>query len=206
MMYKKMTALLILFVHSFTQSKFLLIMGPSGTGKSTIIRHLKNLDERFEYVTPLTTRQLRDGERDKIHVSIEEIENLKGAGKLLAVNHIYGIYYATPRETIDDSLAKGSFPVLDWPIEKLSFITEQYGEKLYTVYLEPDNAEELQRRLSQDDRDKDGKRYEAGIKEMHNLATGKYDNLVDLKLVNKVGCDKEIARCIYKKFLDSLKD
>ena len=43
--------------------KFLLLLGVSGVGKSTIIRKLLAMDERFVYISPYITRQLREGER-----------------------------------------------------------------------------------------------------------------------------------------------
>jgi len=196
----------LISLQAYTQSKFLLIMGPSGAGKSTIIQHLKKMDIRFKYVTPLTTRPLRTYETDKIHVNIEEIENLKKAGKLLTVNHIYGIYYATPKDLIDCTLNKNEFPVLDWPVEKLDVMLNNYGKQLYIAYLVPDNIEELRYRLAQDERDKNGKRYQAGIKEMDNFNAGKYDHFLDLKLVNKKGCDKETAKLIYNNFMESMQN
>jgi guanylate kinase len=190
----------------FAEGKFLLLFGPSGAGKSTIINHLKKMDNRFEYVTPFTTRELRAGERDKIHISIEELENLREAGKLLTVNYIYGIYYATPKYLIDETLMHNRFPILDWPIDKIDIMEKFYGKQIYKVYIEPDDINELERRLSLDNRDKDGKRYEAGKLEIDNLLSGKYDNLLDLRIVNKKGQDLAVAKEIYLKFLCSLEN
>lgn len=179
-------------------------MGPSGAGKSSIIRYLKELDARFAYVTPLITRELREGERDKVHVSLEEITELDKAGKLLTVNVIYGIHYATPKYLIEDALNSGNFPVLDWPVQKLEVMEKHFGERLYKVYLQPDDAQELMRRLVQDGRDKDGKRYQSGLEELDNLNAGVYDGLFDLQLVNEKNHEKEIAHYIYEQFIASL--
>jgi guanylate kinase len=200
---------LILSVLSFEiqaqQSKFLLLLGPSGAGKSTIIKHLKGMDDRFVYITPFTTRALRDGEQDKVHTSIEEIQRMEAAGELLTVNCIYGIYYATPKKMIDKALSEGKFPILDWPADKMALMQEQYNNSLFCVYVQPDNVEELQRRLALDERDKNGARLAAGIKEIENYFSGKYDEFVDLKIINNRGKDYEIAQHIYTKYKDSLK-
>ncbi|MBU4010588.1 MAG: guanylate kinase, partial [Proteobacteria bacterium] len=61
-------------------SKFLLLLGVSGVGKSTLIRELKRLDERFIYISPYMTRPLREGESDKIEVSNEEMDLMISKG------------------------------------------------------------------------------------------------------------------------------
>lgn len=201
---KRFLACLFIAVPAWTtcnQGKFLLLMGPSGSGKSTLIGHLKQIDNRFVYITPLTTRMLRENEQDKIHVDLKEIEALDLAGKLLVINNIYGIYYATPKNLIDDALAQGKFPILDWPISKLDVMETAYANLLYKVYICPDDTQELKRRLSQDNRDQGGKRYEAGLAEIDNLAAGLYDKLFDLKIINQKDHDKEIAQHIYQEFI-----
>lgn len=195
----------VFFVVSI-ESKFVLLMGPSGAGKSTIIRHLKELDSRFEYVVPLTTRPLRDGEKDKIHVELDEIYSLDAQGKLLTINNIYGIYYATPKYLIDDALAQGKFPILDWPIDKLFLMDNVYGEQLYKIYIEPENVQELKKRLLADNRDVNGQRYMAGLAEMEDLYAGYYDHAIDLRVINAHGYAKEIAELIYKHFIVTLND
>ncbi len=201
-----MLTFICLVLNLQVQGKFLLLMGPSGAGKSTIIRNLKKLDQRFEYVTPLTTRELRANEQDKIHVSLAEMYKLEQAGQLLTINNIYGLYYATPKHVIDDSLAQGKFPILDWPIDKLEIMEKIYGSQLYKVYIQPDDLAELKRRLLQDNRDKDGLRYAAGVLEIEHAGAGKYDQFVDLKLINKKDCDEEIAQYIYTNFMAALKN
>lgn len=200
--------LFLFFIASFScilaQSKFLLLMGPSGVGKSSIIRHLKAIDTRFTYVTPLTTRELRAGEKDKIHVTSEEIQELEATGKLLTVNVIYDIQYATPKYLIDDALKNGLFPILDWPIQKLEIMEKNYGDCLYKVYLQPDDTQELKRRLTHDDRDRDGRRYLAGLEELNALNAGSFDGIFDLKIINEKERDKEIAKLIYDCFIGSL--
>jgi hypothetical protein len=70
--------------------------------------------------------------------------------------------------------------------------------------MQPDNLGELKIRLLSDDRDKDGKRYDAGIQEINNLIAGKYDRFLDLKLINKKDQAKETASIIYTHFLKFL--
>lgn len=205
-MVRRIIVFLLVFAWSSAQiqGKFLLLMGPSGAGKSTIINHLKAIDGRFTYVTPFTTRELRPGEQDKKHISLDELNVLHDSGKLLAINHIYGIYYATPKYIIDEALAQQRFPVLDWPIDKMNIMEQYYDKQIYRVYVEPDDIQELERRLSNDARDKDGKRFQAGKLEIDNLLSGKYDTMIDYRVVNKAGHALQVAEEIYQHFLQSL--
>lgn len=204
---KNMIRFLVLFLvfsfHVFCdEGKFLLLLGPSGAGKSTIIHHLKEMDSRFIYISPYTTRDLRPGESDKVHVPLEIIQQMESDGRLLTVNCIYGIYYATPKDVIDSALTNGQFPILDWPVEKMGVMLEHYQGKLFTTYIEPDDLDELQRRLSLDGRDKEGRRFAAGIEELHRYHQGEFDKIIDLKILNRKDQDQEIARQIYQKFTE----
>jgi len=48
----------------------------SGVGKSCIIEELIKIDDRFTYISPYVTRPLRDGEKNKIHISGEEMDEM----------------------------------------------------------------------------------------------------------------------------------
>jgi guanylate kinase len=184
------------------EGKFFLLLGPSGSGKSTIIEYLKEMDARFIYVSPYTTRTLREGETDKIHVSLEQIKQMQIENKLLTVNNIYGIYYATPKDVIDNALSSGLFPILDWPADKMDIMLNYYSDHLKIIYIEPENLQELERRLATDGRDKDGQRFAKGKEELENYASGIYDNFIDLKIVNTEGEAQKQATTIYKYFVN----
>src|ERR1700686_4289910 len=99
-------------------SKFLLICGVTGVGKSTIIGHLRKLDSRFVRIHPYTTRKPRNRKDDKIHVSEAAMNRMDSEGKFIFTNRIYGNIVATPNRPIVDALEGKMFPVLDFPIDK----------------------------------------------------------------------------------------
>lgn len=187
---------------SAEEGKFFLLLGPSGCGKSTIIHHLQEIDSRFQYISPYTTRELREGETDKIHVSLGDIQRMDSENKLLTVNNIYGIYYATPKDVIDNALSCGLFPILDWPVDKIDLMINHYPNHLHVIYIEPESLEELALRLAKDGRDKDGQRFAKGQLELENYASGLYDPFIDLKILNEAGQAKEQAFKIYKHFVN----
>ena len=199
-MYKKLIIFLVFLfsAHAQEKSPFVLLLGPSGTGKSTLIRHLKEIDSRFVYISPYTTRELRPGETDKAHISWEEMQDLDRKGQLLVINRIYDIYYATPKHSIDQALQDGNIPILDWPIDQMKVMIDHYSACLCAIYIEPENLETLKEHLSQDGRDKEGKRLAAGEKELKRYYAGDYDCLIQHKVVNKEGEDRETAVLLYQ--------
>jgi hypothetical protein len=79
-----------------------------------------------------------------------------------------------------------------------------YGNSLFRVYIQPEDETELIARLSNDDRDANGKRLASGKVELSNLVMGEYDQHIDLKLVNKKDAALDTAKIIYAEYLKSL--
>jgi guanylate kinase len=185
-------------------SNFLLLLGPSGVGKSTIINQLKELDDRFVYISPYTTRQLRKGEKDKVSISDEIMDKKDKAGEFLVINNLYGIRYATPRLPIVKALGKQNFPVLDWPIDKIDIMLQAFPNKITTVYVSPPNLDELKHRIEKDGRDSDGSRFESAKKELQRYWSGEFDQFCNFKVVNYTDANTETGLKIYASYLKSI--
>jgi guanylate kinase len=183
--------------------RFLLLLGVSGVGKSTIIRELKQLDPRFVYISPFITRPLRDGETDKISITDAEMNDMDERGAFLVINPLYGVRYGTPRDPILSSLATGKFPVLDWPISKLKIMRDSFP-RLYLVYLLPPSLAELQQRLGYDGRDHDSSRFTNAVQELDQFRRGEFEGIYDICVVSKTGNASKIARQIYDHYTLSL--
>ena len=184
-------------------SKFLLLLGVSGAGKSTLIHSLKAIDSRFIYIKPYTNRPLRTGETEKIHKTLNEINDLIRQGEIILVSELYGYIYATPRKIILDSFEQGNFPILDFPIQRLSEIQQLFPGKTYSIYILPPDEITLQNRLN-DGRDINGGRYTFAmeeIKAVKNYSLGGFDELI----VNATGRATQIAEGIYHSFIASCK-
>lgn len=182
-------------------SKFLLLLGPSGVGKSSIIEELIRLDSRFVYISPFMTRPLREGERNKIPISGEGMEEMWERGKLLVINELYGVRYATPRQPIEQALKEGNFPVLDWPISRMNVMTEAFPSQLYVVYISPPSIEALQQRLARDDRDADGHRLRSAREELEALELSRHTGIYDFEIVSEENQVPKVAQTIYANYL-----
>lgn len=186
-------------------SKFLLLLGPSGVGKSSIIEELIQLDSRFVYISPFMTRPLREGEKNKISISGEEMDRMWIQGELLAINELYGIRYATPRLQIVQALAEGNFPVLDWPISRIEVMTQVFPNQLCVVYVSPPSIEVLQQRLDKDGRDTDGHRLQSARKELEAYKSSRYIGVYNFEIVAEENHVPKIAHAIYTKYLQFLR-
>lgn len=186
------------------QTKFLLLLGVSGVGKSTIINKLRKIDSRFKYISPYITRTLRNGEVDKICVTDNVMDEMDRNGEFLIVNKKYGIRYATPLKPIVEALSGACFPVLDWPINRLNIMTRSFNGRISVVYLTPPSMEELERRLSKDSRDENGSRIREAHEELEEFYQGKYADLYDLCITAQSDKEDMIAKSIYEFYLKSL--
>lgn len=187
-------------------TRFLLLLGPSGVGKTTIIRKLREMDARFVYISPYITRKLREGEADKVYVSNKKLNTLIADGKILVVNELYGIRYATPKEKIEKAFKAGKFPLLDWPIERLDVMQVHFPDRLFRVYIRPPSLAVLKERLRQDDRDPSQDRLKAGIAELKRLRSGEYDHLIDYSIANPAGDSDTVADAIYERYLAAIEE
>ncbi|MBI3255526.1 MAG: hypothetical protein HYZ63_00995, partial [Candidatus Andersenbacteria bacterium] len=158
------------------------MLGPSSTGKSTVIRELRQLDSRFVYISPYMTRELREGERDKVPVTDVVMDEMNSRDELLVINELYSTRYGTPRVPIVQALDSGNFPLLDWPVSRMDVMTTAFPDQLFTVYLVPPSEEILTARLGQDERDPTGSRLQAALQELAEFQSGAYNDLFDLSI------------------------
>jgi guanylate kinase len=99
------------------QPLLVIISGPSGVGKDTIIDALQKRGHRpeYHYVVTCTTRARRPNEVDGVSynfVSLSEFAALRDAGELLEANEVHGNWYGTPRAGVREALAGGLHAIL----------------------------------------------------------------------------------------------
>lgn len=185
-------------------TKFLLLLGPSGVGKSRIIWALKELDPRYCYISPYTNRRLREGETDKVYVSDVEMDRMATDGEFLVINEKFDFRYATPRGPIISAFEDGRFPLLDWPVDRFGIMQDAFPDRLYVAYVRPPSLEVLADRLRADGRDPEGVRLREAATELGREYSGEYAGLCDLVVVNNDGAVAEVARTVHENYVRSL--
>jgi guanylate kinase len=133
----------------------IIISGPSGVGKDTIIDALRrrdvqrNRDAERHYVVTCTTRAPRSGEVDGIDyhfLSREEFLRLRAARGFLEANEVHGNWYGSPRDQVRDALVAGRDVILKIDVQGAQVVKEQVTEALL-IFVVPPSLEELFERL-----------------------------------------------------------
>jgi guanylate kinase len=124
------------------------ISGPSGVGKDTLVDRL--LAEHGEFTRPvtMTTRAPRAGEvagRDYLFVTPEEFQRHVDAGDMLESAYIYGNMYGVPRSQLERALETGD-AVVRVDVQGVASLRKLLPSAVY-VMLVPDSFEHLERRL-----------------------------------------------------------
>ncbi len=99
-----------------TRPFLVVISGPSGVGKSSVVARLLARDPQLKLSVSLTTRAQRAGEvagRDYTYVGGEEFAELKRAAALVESAEVHGHWYGTPRAPLERWLAAGNDVLLD---------------------------------------------------------------------------------------------
>lgn len=136
------------------KGKLVLIVGPSGSGKGTIIKNL--IDRHPDWVFPVscTTRAMRPGEVEgQVYHFISEEEFKKGiaSGRFLeyAVVHEKG-YYGTSASEILDGIAAGKVVVREVDIQGFHSIKKAMpADELITIFIEAKDLDELKLRIAE---------------------------------------------------------
>ncbi|MCW1949258.1 MAG: hypothetical protein KIH89_002300 [Candidatus Shapirobacteria bacterium] len=175
---------------------FILLLGPSAIGKSTLIKAVnQQTNNSLEYISPYTTRPLRDGETDKISVDNSTFDILESSGSFIRVNHLYGVRYGTPLAPILHAFEFGRIPILDFPLDKTSELVRPDYD-LFNIYLFPETSDLWMEKLSDCGRNTNG-RLESGIDELtmlHQMSSPHPD--IHCSMVNNYKIETAAARLL----------
>lgn len=127
----------------------LIISGPSGTGKGTLVKKLMDNDPSFRFSCSVTTRAPRVGEIDGVHyhfVSVEEYDRLVAENAFLEHATVHGNHYGTLRKPVEDMMAQGLNVLLDIDPQGAIAVMENASDYV-SVFILPPSFEDLRVRL-----------------------------------------------------------
>jgi guanylate kinase len=117
----------------------IVISGPSGAGKTTLIERLVPADQRLKLSVSVTTRPAREGEREGesyFFVSREKFEALK-ENELIEWAEVHGFQYGTPERYVRETLEAGNDIVLNIDIQGGLAVKKAFPEAVMIFMLPP---------------------------------------------------------------------
>lgn len=134
-----------------TRGVLLVLSGPSGTGKGTVCKVVRDsLGDNLAYSISATTRKPRTGEehgREYFFFSKEEFEALRDQNGFLEWAQVYDNYYGTPRAFVEEVLASGRDCILEIDPQGALQVRKATSEAVL-VFIAPPSLEELRARLT----------------------------------------------------------
>ncbi len=132
-------------------SQLVVVSGPSGVGKDTIIEALRRIprDPDYHYVVTCTTRRPREGEVDGISyhfLTRDRFARLRDAGHFLEWAEVHENWYATPRADVRAALEGGHDVILKIDVQGARAVKASVPDALL-IFVVPPSLEALFQRL-----------------------------------------------------------
>ncbi|MFT5512825.1 MAG: guanylate kinase [Bacteroidia bacterium] len=131
--------------------KLVIFSAPSGSGKTTVVKHLLDTNSNLEFSVSATTRKKRPNEvegKDYYFLTQEEFESKLAHGEFLEYEQVYdGLYYGTLKSEIERIWNNGKSVIFDIDVVGGLNIKKIYGKKALAVFLRPPSVEHLMERL-----------------------------------------------------------
>ena len=191
-----------LSIQTENNKKPLIILGPSGVGKDTIINMLlKKYPEIFYKLVSFTTRKIREGEKEGInyfYITKEKFQEKKNENKLIGIQEYNDNFYASDKSKLDELMKKGEkIIILNYNIETANKVKDELDFNCIAIL--PPSEDELRNRLKHRGTKPEEmeKRMKNSLKEMKLINEANY---IQFRVVNdeKDICFKKIENHIKK--------
>ena len=131
------------------QKKLIILTGPSGVGKGTVIKEILGKEKEFWLSISATTRKPREGEKDGVNyyfLNQEKFKEMIEQSLFLEWAQFAGNYYGTPLSSVDKKIEEGFTVLLEIEVEGARQIKDKFPNSL-SIFLLPPDKEELERRI-----------------------------------------------------------
>lgn len=133
------------------QGSVIVVSGPSGSGKSSLIKKVLKTMPNTYFSISTTTRNIRDGEKEGknyFYVSQEEFKKGIDKDEFLEWACVHGNYYGTAIKPIKKALKKGKIVLLDIDVQGHHIAKQKLKCDITSVFITTKNDKQLQKRLN----------------------------------------------------------
>lgn len=176
------------------------ISGPSGTGKSTLLKKLfAEFPDKFGFSISNTTRSPRAGEQDGVDyhfTTVDDFKKLIDEEKFIEWAQFSGNYYGTSIKAVDDVAKQNKICLLDIDMQGVKSV-KKCGIDARFLFLSPPSIDSLRERLvgrGTETEDSIAKRIAAASAELEYAKTGAHDKII-------VNDDLDKAYSEFKEFI-----
>jgi len=130
------------------QKKLIILTGPSGVGKGTVVKEILGKEKNFWLSISATTREPRDGEKEGENyyfLNQEKFKEMIERNLFLEWAQFAGNYYVTPLSSVIQKIDKRFTVLLEIDVEGARQIKNKFPNSL-SIFLLPPNKEELEKR------------------------------------------------------------
>lgn len=125
----------------FDQGILVVLSGPSGAGKGTVVSKILEKDQSFKLSVSATTRSARVGEIEGVHyyfITKSDFEKKIERGEMLEYAKYSENYYGTPKSQVVNDLEAGINVILEIEVKGAAQIKERYPDAVHILLLPPD--------------------------------------------------------------------
>jgi len=134
-----------------SKGKSFIISGPSGVGKSTVLKALMEKRNNLYFSVSATTRQPRPGEEDGVHYHFLTLDTFRewiAQDEFLEHAEFVGNCYGTPKKYVYEAMDRGQDVILDIEVQGAMQVAEKMPE-VVRIFIAPPSWAELERRLTE---------------------------------------------------------
>ncbi|MDH5648443.1 MAG: guanylate kinase [Gammaproteobacteria bacterium] len=156
-----------------SRGSLIILSAPSGGGKSSLAKALREANANISVSVSHTTRAPRPGEVDGVDyhfVTPEAFQTMVQAGDFLEYAKVFDNYYGTSRAAVETELAQGKHVLLDIDWQGMREIKAQWADAI-SIFILPPSKEALEQRLrgrGQDSEEIIARRMRDAVSEMNH--------------------------------------
>ena len=134
---------------SIKRGRLVVVSGPSGVGKGTVLKHVLASDD-YVYSVSATTRSKREGEVDGVNyffITRDKFEEMIADNQLIEYAEYNGNYYGTPKFFVENMLRQGKNVILEIEVKGAVQVKKIMPDATF-VFIAPENKGVLEQRLT----------------------------------------------------------